>query len=97
MERRDALKRITEKANQKFMPRQERTSKENARIYQKMQQGKRRAYRPLRADIGAIYEENQDFMINPEKYGAESNKAFYDRCVEAYQDLPKDKNVLVDD
>lgn len=40
-------------------------------------------------------EMNQDFMLHPEKYGAESNEDFFSRCVEAYHDLPKDKNVLV--
>ena len=38
---------------------------------------------------------NEDFMVNPEKYGAESNESFYNRCVEAYKDLPDDKNILV--
>lgn len=40
-------------------------------------------------------ETDADFMINPEKYGAESNLSFYTRCVEAYEDIPKDKNVLI--
>ena len=40
-------------------------------------------------------EMNQDFMKNPEKYGAESNEVFFNRCVEVYKELPKDKNVLV--
>ena len=40
-------------------------------------------------------EMNEDFMNNPEKYGAESNQAFYQRCVDAYNDLPAEKDVLV--
>ena len=40
-------------------------------------------------------EMNEDFMINPEKYGAESNESFYQRCVDAYNDLPEDKDILV--
>lgn len=40
-------------------------------------------------------EMNEDFMLHPEKYGAESNEGFYNRCVEAYLDLPADKEVLV--
>lgn len=40
-------------------------------------------------------EKNKDFMLNPEKYGAESNEGFYKRCIDAYKDLPKNKNVLV--
>lgn len=40
-------------------------------------------------------EMDEDFMLNPEKYGAESNEKFYQRCVDVYKDLPVDKNVLV--
>ena len=40
-------------------------------------------------------EMNEDFMLNPEKYGAESNESFYNRVSEAYKDLPEDKNILV--
>ena len=40
-------------------------------------------------------ETNADFMINPEKYGAESNLSFYTRCVEVYKNIPKHKNVLI--
>ena len=40
-------------------------------------------------------EMNEDFMLNPEKYGAESNESFYNRVSEAYKDLPADKNILV--
>ena len=40
-------------------------------------------------------EMNEDFMNNPEKYGAESNESFYNRCVDIYKELPTDKDVLV--
>ena len=40
-------------------------------------------------------EMNEDFMNNPEKYGAESNDSFYQRCVDAYKDLPTNKDILV--
>ena len=40
-------------------------------------------------------EREKDFMVNPEKYGAESNLEFYTRCAAAYDDIPKDKNVLI--
>lgn len=40
-------------------------------------------------------EMNEDFMLNPEKYGAEGNEEFFERCVAAYLDLPTDKDVLV--
>ena len=40
-------------------------------------------------------EKEEDFLINPEKYGAESNLSFYNRCVEFYKDIPKDKEVLI--
>ena len=40
-------------------------------------------------------EQDSDFMVHPEKYGAETNLHFYTRCVEAYSNIPKDKNVLI--
>ena len=40
-------------------------------------------------------EMNEDFMMYPEKYGAEGNEEFFERCVDAYLDLPIDKDVLV--
>lgn len=40
--------------------------------------------------------EKAEFLISPEKFGAESNYEFYDRCVSVYKDILKlNKNVLI--
>lgn len=40
-------------------------------------------------------EDKENFRLYPEKCGAESNKAFYDRCISAFKDISKYKNVLI--
>lgn len=39
--------------------------------------------------------EKEQFKLYPENYGAESNLEFYNRCVNVFNEIPKDKNVLI--
>ena len=40
-------------------------------------------------------EEVEDFMLHPENYGAESNYDFHNRCIKAFNELSKHKNILI--
>lgn len=40
-------------------------------------------------------DETKDFMNFPEKYGAESNLEFHTRCVKAFNEIVKYRNVLI--
>ena len=40
-------------------------------------------------------EDKDNFKLHPENFGAESNLDFYNRCVSAFNDMPKNKNILI--